>query len=59
VNPIAVIDYINVNKLREFQYKQWNLQLQDKSFKPTPPGFDKDDVEQRLGLNVIKNTKNK
>lgn len=57
VNPIAVIDCINVKKLREFQYKQWNLQLQDKSFKPTPPGFDKEDVEQRLGLNVIKSTK--
>lgn len=60
INPTPLIGYINVKGLREFQYKEWNLQLRDKSsFKPTPPGFDKDDVEKRLGLSVIKKIKNK
>lgn len=31
---------IDIKKIREFQLKDYNLQMKDKGFKTTPPGFD-------------------
>ena len=33
---------IDIKKLRDFQFKEYELQKDDKSFKPTPPEFDVD-----------------
>lgn len=49
-NPSALIGKVNIQKLRKFQYLRWNLQLKDKRFKATPPGFDRENVRLRLGI---------
>lgn len=47
-NPIAIIDDIDIHVLRDFQLKEYNLQMQAKdSFKPTPPNFDVSKVKKR------------
>jgi len=38
-NILAIIDYIDIKKLREFQKMDYCLQKIDRSFKPTPPNF--------------------
>ena len=35
-----MVDEIDIKKIREFQLKDYNLQMKDKGFKTTPPGFD-------------------
>ncbi len=40
INSTILVDEIDIGKIREFQLKEYNLQAYDKSFKPTPPGFD-------------------
>jgi hypothetical protein len=40
---------INIDKLRNFQLKEYNLQKNTKDFKPTPPDFDIEEVKKRLG----------
>jgi hypothetical protein len=57
INPTVLIENINIESLRKFQYKRWNLQLNDKSYKPTPSGFNRDEVAKRLNISNIK-TKN-
>ena len=47
-NPIAIIDDIDIHALRDFQLKEYNLQMQAKdSFKLTPPNFDVSKVKKR------------
>ncbi len=53
-NPTVLIEKIRVDLLRKFQFKEWSLQLQDKSFKPTPPGFDPYEVGKRLKIKCSK-----
>lgn len=48
INDQVVVGEINLKKLREFQYKEFELQKEDDSFKPTPPNFDKDEIERIL-----------
>ena len=50
-NNVTVIGTIEIDKLREFQRKKYNLTKDDKSFKVLPPDFDP--------LNVINRIKNK
>lgn len=49
-NDTFLIGEIDIKKLREFQLKEYNLQQEDKSFKPTPPEFDKDILRLRMNL---------
>lgn len=39
-NTTILVDEIDIRKIRDFQIKEYNLQDYDKTFKPTPPGFD-------------------
>ena len=48
-NPIAIIDNIDIHSLRDFQLKEYSLQMQNKdSFKLTPPNYDKEKVIDRV-----------
>ena len=49
-NDTFLIGEIDIKKLREFQLKEYNLQQEDKSFKPTPPEFDRDVLRLRMKL---------
>lgn len=46
-NSTVLIGEIDIKLLRDFQMKQGALQAQDKSFKTTPPGFDRMFVKKR------------
>ena len=48
INDRIVVGEIDIQKLREFQYKEFELQKDDGSFKPTPPNFDKNVIEKIL-----------
>ena len=41
-NSAVLIDDLDINALREFQQKEYELQRQDNTFKVTPPDFDTD-----------------
>lgn len=47
-NATILTTKLDIAKLREFQVLEYELQKDDKSFKPTPPDFDKDEVEGRI-----------
>lgn len=47
-NDTLLIGEIDILKLREFQLKDYNLQLNDKSYKPTPPEFNKKILKLRM-----------
>lgn len=47
-NSTVLIGEIDIEKLRDFQIKQYELQNDDKSFKPTPPEFKKDIVRKKI-----------
>ena len=47
-NSTALVDIINVSVLREFQRKKYELQKDDKSFKPTPPQFNREILEKKI-----------
>lgn len=49
-NTVVLIKILDFSKLRKFQLKKYTLQLDNKSFKPTPPGFDVEEVKRRLNL---------
>jgi len=46
-NSTVLIDNLDIESLRSFQFKEHNLQMKDKSFKLTPPDFDRKNVEIR------------
>lgn len=46
-NSTVLVENINIEKLREFQFKEHLLQMDDENFKLTPPDFSTDDVEVR------------
>lgn len=47
-NSTILIGELDLKALRHFQIKEYELQKEDKTFKPTPPDFDKDLVLRRL-----------
>ena len=47
-NYTILIEEINIEKLRNFQLLDYNLQKDDNNFKPTPPDFNKKEVEDRM-----------
>lgn len=47
-NITILVDEIDIDSIREFQLKEYNLQADDKSFKPTPPGFDANIVLKKI-----------
>lgn len=49
-NDTLLIGEIDIKKLREFQLKDYNLQQSDKSFKPTPPEFNRDVLKLRMNM---------
>ena len=53
-NSTVLVGTIDIKRLRDFQLKGHELQLDDKYFKPTPPGFSWEEVEKRMKLNLKK-----
>ena len=47
-NRTILSDTINIAKLRDFQFGEYGLQKADNAFKPTPPNFSKDIIEQKI-----------
>ena len=48
VNCSILADYINIEDLRNFQRKGYELQKEDGTFKPTPPDYNTENVERKL-----------
>ena len=48
INSTILVGDIDIRKLREFQIKEYPLQRQDGSFKPTPPGFNPNIVMEKI-----------
>lgn len=46
--PTVLVATIDIKKLRDFQFKEYELQKEDKSFKPTPPEFDVEVTERKI-----------
>ncbi len=46
-NSAILVDEIDIDALREFQRKEYELQHDDDTFKPTPPNFRPDIVERK------------
>lgn len=47
INDVVLVGEIDIKKLREFQIKDYNLQINDKSFKPVPPEYKHNNVKIR------------
>ena len=47
-NSTVLVDDLDIEKLRDFQFKEHILQMDDKNFKMTPPDYNTDDVEMRM-----------
>jgi hypothetical protein len=47
-NSTILVDDLEVDKLRSFQFKEHITQMDDKSFKLTPPDFSRNDVKIRI-----------
>lgn len=47
-NSTILVDDLEIDKLRSFQFKEHITQMDDKSFKLTPPDFSRDDVKKRI-----------
>lgn len=53
-NSTILVDEIDIQMMREFQLKEYNLQIIDKRYKPTPPGFDHNVVLKKIkGENIL------
>lgn len=50
INNVVLVGEIDIKKLREFQIKDYNLQINDKSFKPVPPEYKHKNVKIRSNL---------
>ena len=47
-NSTIIVGRLDIKSLREFQLKEYELQRDDKTFKPTPPDFDRIEVQKRI-----------
>lgn len=47
MNSTTLIDEINIKSLRDFQIKEYGLQRLDRTFKPTPPFFSPEIVDEK------------
>lgn len=47
-NSTLLVGTINIEKLRDFQNKEYELQKDDNSFKPTPPDYDRNELRKRI-----------
>ena len=47
-NSTVLIGEIDIDKLRKFQIKEYELQTKDATFKATPPDFDKHEVMRKI-----------
>lgn len=57
INPTILVDEIDINDLREYQRKEYELQRDDPTYKPTPPDFDRLIVEQKQNGTLFDNIK--
>ena len=48
INNTILIGEIDIDKLRDFQLKEYTLQKRDMRFKPTPPDFNTDIVIKKI-----------
>lgn len=48
LNNMVMVSEIDIAALRKFQLQQYSAQIKDKSFKPTPPGFDSSIVYNKI-----------
>ena len=48
INSTILVDEIDIDIIRDFQLKGYELQAMDKRFKPTPPGFNQDIVLKKI-----------
>ena len=53
--PTVLVATIDIEKLRNFQLKEYELQKDDKSFKPTPPEFDVKVTEGKIRHTLYEN----
>ena len=47
-NATVLVGTVDIERLREFQFKEYNLQKMNRDFKPTPPLFDKEIVKKKI-----------
>ena len=47
-NSTVLVDTLDIGKLRNFQYKEYELQKGDNTFKPTPPRFKPDVIGLKM-----------
>jgi len=47
-NNTVLVDTLDIAKLRDFQYKEFELQKSDKTYKPTPPQFNPDIIGKKI-----------
>ncbi len=47
-NATVLVGTVDFAKLRNFQFKEYNLQKMSKEYKPTPPVFDQKIVELKI-----------
>ncbi|MCM1191655.1 MAG: hypothetical protein NC123_01760 [Butyrivibrio sp.] len=47
-NAAVLVGTVDIGKLRDFQFKEYNLQKMNKEFKPTPPVFDRGIVGKKI-----------
>ena len=47
-NATVLVGTVDLEKLRDFQLQEYNLQKMNREFKPTPPLFDKDIVKKKI-----------
>lgn len=53
INSTILVDEIDIGKMRDFQLKEYELQANDRSFKPTPPGFDPEIVLKKIKMETL------
>lgn len=54
-NPTVLVGEIDIEALRDFQIKGFELQKDDRSFKPTPPDFDSEKTKLKIRGRLFEN----
>lgn len=54
-NSTILVDDMAIDKLRSFQFKEHNTQMDDKSYKLTPPDFSRENVKRRIENETLMN----